>query len=122
MARVGRFANYLRGILPCTDYLVTEMTAKAIGCLALAEGAYTAEYVEFEVRRALEWLSTDKNENKRLAAVSLVFALVINQYIAMIVFYRYWYYENWLCMLLPSFINKYNHFLITYFRPLETQR
>lgn len=70
MARVGRFANYLRGILPCTDYLVTEMTAKAIGCLALAEGAYTAEYVEFEVRRALEWLSTDKNENKRLAAVS----------------------------------------------------
>lgn len=71
MARVGRFANYLRGILPCTDYLVTEMTAKAIGCLALAEGAYTAEYVEFEVRRALEWLSTDKNENKRLAAVSV---------------------------------------------------
>ena len=70
MARVGRFANYLRGILPCTDNLVTEMTAKAIGCLALAEGAYTAEYVEFEVRRALEWLSTDKNENKRLAAVS----------------------------------------------------
>ena len=70
MARVGMFANYLRGILPCTDYLVTEMTAKAIGCLALAEGAYTAEYVEFEVRRALEWLSTDKNENKRLAAVS----------------------------------------------------
>jgi len=70
VARVGRFANYLRGILPCNDYLVTEMTAKAIGCLALAEGAYTAEYVEFEVRRALEWLSTDKNENKRLAAVS----------------------------------------------------
>ena len=74
VARVGRFANYLRGILPCTDYLVTEMTAKAIGCLALAEGAYTAEYVEFEVRRALEWLSTDKNENKRLAAVSHVFS------------------------------------------------
>ena len=48
------------------------MTAKAIGCLALAEGAYTAEYVEFEVRRALEWLSTDKNENKRLASVSVV--------------------------------------------------
>ena len=70
VAQVGRFANYLRGILPCTDYLVTEMTAKAIGCLALAEGAYTAEYVEFEVRRALEWLSTDKNENKQLAAVS----------------------------------------------------
>ncbi|XP_065891468.1 serine/threonine-protein kinase mTOR-like isoform X2 [Dysidea avara] len=78
VARVGRFANYLRGILPCNDYLVTEMTAKAIGCLALAEGAYTAEYVEFEVRRALEWLSTDKNENKRLAAVLVLRELAVH--------------------------------------------
>lgn len=38
------------------------------GQLALAEGTYTAEYVEFEVRRALEWIGG--NEHKRLAAVS----------------------------------------------------
>lgn len=45
------------------------MTAKAIGKLALAEGTYTAEYVEFEVKRALEWLTG--SENKKLAAVSV---------------------------------------------------
>ena len=40
------------------------------GQLALAEGTYTAEYVEFEVRRALEWIGG--NEHKRLAAVSFL--------------------------------------------------
>ena len=65
--RLGRFANYLRSILPHPDVTLTEMTAKAIGQLALAEGAYTAEYVEFEVKKALEWIVG--NEHKKLAAV-----------------------------------------------------
>ena len=64
------FANYLRNILPNSDIAVMEMGAKAIGRLALAESALTAEYVEFEVRRALEWLSQEKHEHKRHAAVS----------------------------------------------------
>ena len=68
--RLGRYANYLRSILPHPDVMLTEMTAKAIGQLALAEGTYTAEYVEFEVKRALEWIIG--NENKKLAAVSIV--------------------------------------------------
>ncbi len=69
MKRLGRYANYLRSILPHTDAILTEMTAKAIGQLALAEGTYTAEYVEFEVKRALEWIIG--TEHKKLAAVSL---------------------------------------------------
>ena len=68
VTRLGRFANYLRSILPHADVTLTEMTARAIGQLALAEGTYTAEYVEFEVKRALEWILG--SENKRLAAVS----------------------------------------------------
>ena len=68
VTKLGRYANYLRSILPHPDVALTEMTAKAIGQLALAEGTYTAEYVEFEVRRALEWIGG--NEHKRLAAVS----------------------------------------------------
>jgi len=68
VTRLGRFANYLRSILPHADVTLTEMTAKAIGQLALAEGTYTAEYVEFEVKRALEWILG--SENKKLAAVS----------------------------------------------------
>ena len=68
MKRIGRYANYLRSTLPHSDVTLTEMTAKAIGQLALAEGTYTAEYVEFEVKRALEWIIG--NEHKKLAAVS----------------------------------------------------
>ena len=71
VTRLSRFANYLRSILPHSDVTLTEMTAKAIGQLALAEGTYTAEYVEFEVKRALEWITG--NENKKLASVSLLF-------------------------------------------------
>lgn len=66
--RLSRFAHYLRSILPHADVTLTVMTAKAIGQLALAEGTYTAEYVEFEMKRALEWISG--NEHKKLAAVS----------------------------------------------------
>ena len=73
VTRLGRFANYLRSILPHADVALTEMTARAIGQLALAEGTYTAEYVEFEVKRALEWISG--SEYKKLAAVSEQFAL-----------------------------------------------
>ena len=35
-------------------------------------GTYTAEYVEFEVKRAFEWLSGDRNEGRRHAAVSII--------------------------------------------------
>lgn len=40
--RLGRFANYLRAIIPHPDVSLTEMVAKAIGQLALCEGNYTA--------------------------------------------------------------------------------
>jgi len=46
-----------------------EMAAKAMGVLALSSGTNAAEYVEFEVKRCLEWLDGDRNEGKRHAAV-----------------------------------------------------
>lgn len=70
--RISRFANYLRNLLPSNDVTVMEMAAKAMGILALSSGNFAAEYVEFEVKRALEWLTEDRNEGKRHAAVSLV--------------------------------------------------
>ncbi len=42
VTRLGRFANYLRNIIPHPDVSLTEMVAKAIGELALCEGTYTA--------------------------------------------------------------------------------
>ena len=68
-----RFANYLQNILMAStsyDLGVVEMAAKAIGILALSSGTYAPEYVEVEVRRALEWLVSDRIEGRRQAAVS----------------------------------------------------
>ncbi|KAK7093536.1 serine/threonine-protein kinase mTOR-like isoform X2 [Littorina saxatilis] len=76
--RMSRFANYLRNLLPCNDAVVMEMAAKAVGVLALSSGTFAAEYVEFEVRRALEWLATDKSEGRRHAAVLMLKELAVN--------------------------------------------
>lgn len=59
--------------MPSNDPVVMEMASKAIGRLAMAGDTFTAEYVEFEVKRALEWLGADRNEGRRHAAVSDLF-------------------------------------------------
>lgn len=69
--RISRFANYLRNLLPSSDSVVMEMASKAMGHLSMAGDTFTAEYVEFEVKRALEWLGADRNEGRRHAAVSV---------------------------------------------------
>ena len=55
-AKIGRFANYLRMVLPSNDFTVMSKAAKTMGKLALFSGTVAAEFVEFEVRRCLEWL------------------------------------------------------------------
>lgn len=75
--RIGRFANYLRNLLPSNDPVVMEMASKAIGRLAMAGDTFTAEYVEFEVKRALEWLGADRNEGRRHAAVSAYWGVMM---------------------------------------------
>ncbi|KAK0063750.1 serine/threonine-protein kinase mTOR-like isoform X1 [Biomphalaria pfeifferi] len=78
--RMSRFANYLMNLLPSNSYDlgVMEMAAKAVGILALSSGNYAAEYVEFEVRRALEWLVSDRIEGRRQAAVLVLKELAVN--------------------------------------------
>ena len=68
-AKTSRFANYLRNMLPCSDVSVMGMVAKAVGRLSQVGGTFSADYVEFEVKRALEWLSGDRIEGRRHAAV-----------------------------------------------------
>ncbi|ELU01654.1 hypothetical protein CAPTEDRAFT_155489 [Capitella teleta] len=75
--RISRFANYLRKLLPSNDYNVMELAAHAVGRLALASGTYTAEYVEFEVKRAFEWLTGDRQEGRRQAAVLVLRELAV---------------------------------------------
>lgn len=69
--QISRFANYLRNLLPCADLGVTDLVAKAMGRLALVSGTFTAVFVELEVKRALEWLTIERTESKRYAAVSV---------------------------------------------------
>ncbi|CAH1240669.1 MTOR [Branchiostoma lanceolatum] len=76
--RISRFANYLRNLLPSNDPVVMEMASQAVGRLALAGGTFTAEYVEFEVKRAIEWLQGDRHEGRRHAAVLVLRELAVS--------------------------------------------
>ncbi|XP_075695475.1 serine/threonine-protein kinase mTOR isoform X1 [Rhinoderma darwinii] len=76
--RISRFANYLRNLLPSSDPAVMEMASKAMGRLAMAGDTFTAEYVEFEVKRALEWLGADRNEGRRHAGVLVLRELAVS--------------------------------------------
>lgn len=71
-SRISRYAQHLRSMLPSLDPGITELTARAVGKLALVSGTYTAEYVEHEVKRCFEWLNSERNESRRYAAVCLL--------------------------------------------------
>lgn len=71
--RVSRFANYVRTLAP-TDVGLMELVAYAVARIAVASGTPTLTYVDYEVRRAIEWLSGERNEAKRHGAVSLLLA------------------------------------------------
>eukprot|EP00741_Cyanophora_paradoxa_P013833 tig00020710_g13353.t1 len=77
---IARFANYLRNILPNSDEKTVLYAAKALGHLARTGGALTTDFVEFEVKRALEWLpAADKAyEPRRYAAVLVLRELAEN--------------------------------------------
>ncbi|KAJ3067743.1 phosphatidylinositol kinase- protein kinase tor1 [Podochytrium sp. JEL0797] len=76
--KTTRFANYLRIVLPGSDPQISILAAKALGRLAQPGGTLTAEFVEFEVKRALEWLQGDRNESRRYAAVLVLKELALS--------------------------------------------
>jgi FKBP12-rapamycin complex-associated protein len=70
-----RFANYLRAVLPCDDMETMRKAAKVLGHLVRTGDALIADLVDFEIKRALEALSSfPRVESRRLAAV-----LVLNE-------------------------------------------
>ncbi|KAG0305000.1 hypothetical protein BGZ98_004718 [Dissophora globulifera] len=66
-AQETRFANYLRKLFP-SDVPTMTVAARALGKLAQQGGPFTADFVEFELTRAIEWL-TDRQEARRHASV-----------------------------------------------------
>ncbi|KAI9837156.1 MAG: phosphatidylinositol kinase- protein kinase tor1 [Sclerophora amabilis] len=67
--KTTRFASYLRNVMRSNDNAAMILAARALGKLAVPGGALTAELVESEVKSALEWLQSDRQENRRFAAV-----------------------------------------------------
>ncbi len=69
-----QFANYIRMVFPqpSLDAETLEVTAHALGHLVRAAGALKTEFVDFEIKRALEWLMAERVENRRLASVLIL--------------------------------------------------
>ncbi|KAL0486430.1 phosphatidylinositol kinase-related protein kinase TOR [Acrasis kona] len=87
--KILRFSNYLRNILTNqhSDATTVPMVTRALGRLAKASDSsnssktLTAEWVEFETKRALEWLEGDsrhKDDGRRYAAVYVLKELAEN--------------------------------------------
>lgn len=50
---------------------VMEMASQAMGRIAACSGTYRTEHISFQIRRSMEWLSSERNEGKKQAAVNL---------------------------------------------------
>eukprot|EP01116_Phalansterium_solitarium_P018594 TRINITY_DN4988_c0_g1_i2.p1 TRINITY_DN4988_c0_g1~~TRINITY_DN4988_c0_g1_i2.p1 ORF type:complete len:2361 (-),score=824.80 TRINITY_DN4988_c0_g1_i2:390-7472(-) len=65
---ISMLANYLRIGLKTVDTHVMDIAAKGLGHLARCQGSISTQCVEFEMKRAMEWLQGERIESKRHAA------------------------------------------------------
>ena len=76
--RTSRFVGYLHKALQSNDNDVLVYAAQALGHLVTPGGAFTADVVDSEVKAALEWLTSDRQESRRFAAVLVIRELAKN--------------------------------------------
>ena len=76
--KVTKFSNYIKRTLEGNDTSAMIVAAKCLGRLAIPGGALTAELVEAEVKHALEWLTSERNDNRKFAAVLILKELARN--------------------------------------------
>ncbi|CAK0859513.1 unnamed protein product [Prorocentrum cordatum] len=79
--KIIRFANYLRMVFqqPVVETPTLTYASRALGHLARAGGTVTADFVEFELKRSMDWLQGDpRGEAKRYAAVLVLKELAVN--------------------------------------------
>ncbi|VEU23256.1 DEKNAAC104384 [Brettanomyces naardenensis] len=75
---ITRYASYLRRLLSSNNLRVMKAATTTLGKLAIPGGSLTGDFVEFEVKRSLEWLIVEKVENKRHAAILILSSLACN--------------------------------------------
>ena len=80
VGKINRFATYLRDVFTATcEPQLAVAASRALGHLVAVGGALTADIVELEVKRSLEWLhATDRVEARRYAAVLILRELASN--------------------------------------------
>ncbi|DBA66640.1 TPA: hypothetical protein ACH3X2_002209 [Trebouxia sp. C0005] len=72
-AKISNFAIYLRSVFRTdTDPVTLEVAAATLGHLVQTGGALTADVVEYEVKRSLDWLRGESQGNRRYAAVLIL--------------------------------------------------
>lgn len=78
--RTARFLNYLSLLILSNDVTIMKHAITTLGKLATPGGTLTGEFVDFEAKRAIEWLQSEgkQNENRRHAAVLIISALAHN--------------------------------------------
>ncbi|GAA93365.1 uncharacterized protein L969DRAFT_91224 [Mixia osmundae IAM 14324] len=70
--RASRLVNFTSKALPCADPQVMSLAAKAYARLVSQGGNAMNEYVDVQIKAALEWLQGERIENRRYAAALVV--------------------------------------------------
>lgn len=84
--QTSRLANYLRVLIPSNDIEVMRAAATTLGKLAVPGGTLTSEFVEFEVKTCIEWLTTSpessssnsKQEYRKHASLLIISSIAHN--------------------------------------------
>lgn len=79
--KIIRFANYLRMVFQQTSAETSTLVqaSRALGHLARAGGTVAADFVEFELKRSIDWLQCEpRGDAKRYAAVLVLKELAAN--------------------------------------------
>lgn len=78
--KTARFSNYLSSFILSSDLKIMKEATKTLGKLATPGGTLTGDFVDFEAKKAIEWLQSDnrQHENRRHAAILILTALSEN--------------------------------------------
>lgn len=78
--KTARFSNYLGPLILSNDSRIMRQATKTLGKLATPGGTLTGDFVDFEAKRAIEWLQSDnkQHENRRHAAILIIISLLDN--------------------------------------------
>ncbi|KAG5419194.1 TOR1 [Candida metapsilosis] len=76
-SKTARFSNYLGSLILSNDLVIMRQATRTLGRLATLGGNLTGDFVDYEAKRAIEWLQSDsrQHENRRHAAILIITAL-----------------------------------------------